>query len=66
MLELGMRLRLHISIAIAIEWLKEVEHLQALINANEGYEVEQRPEVNGEGSNSDAANQTADTRTDEN
>ena len=45
---------------------KEVEHLQALINANEGYEVEQRPEVNGEGSNSDAVNQTADTRTDEN
>ena len=45
---------------------KEVEHLQALINANEGYEVEQRPEVNGEGSNLDATNQMADTRTDEN
>ena len=45
---------------------KEVEHLRALISANEGYEVEQRPEVNGEGSNSDATNQTADTRTDEN
>ena len=45
---------------------KEVEHLQSLINANEGYEVEQRPEVNGEGSNSDAANQTDDTRTDAN
>ena len=45
---------------------KEVEHLRALINANEGYEVEQRPEVNGEGSNLDATNQMADTRTDEN
>ena len=45
---------------------KEVEHLQALINANEGYEVEQRPEVNGEGSNSEAANQTDDTRTNAN
>ena len=45
---------------------KEVEHLRALISANEGYEVEQRPEVNGEGTNSDTANQTADTRTDEN
>ena len=45
---------------------KEVEHLRALISANEGYEVEQRPEANGEGSNSDAANQTDDTRTDAN
>ena len=45
---------------------KEVEHLQALINVNEGYEVEQRPEVNGEGSNLDATIQMADTRTDEN
>ena len=45
---------------------KEVEHLRALISANEGYEVEQRPEVNGEGSNLDATNQMADTRTDEN
>ena len=45
---------------------KEVEHLQALINANEGYEVEQRPEANGEGSNLDETNQMSDTRTDEN
>ena len=45
---------------------KEVEHLRALISANEGYEVEQRPEVNGEGYNLDATNQMADTRTDEN
>ena len=45
---------------------KEVEHLQALINANEGFGVEQRPEANGEGSNLDETNQMADTRTDEN
>ena len=45
---------------------KEVEHLQALINANEGYEVEQRPEANGEGSNLDETNQMSNTRTDEN
>ena len=45
---------------------KEVEHLQALINANEGFEVEQRPEANGEGSNLDETNQMSNARTGEN
>ena len=47
---------------------KEVEQLRMLISANERYEAEseQRPEANGEGSNSEAANQTDDTRTNAN
>ena len=47
---------------------KEVEQLRMLISANERYEAEseQRPEANGEGSNSETANQTDDTRTNAN
>ena len=47
---------------------KEVEQLRMLISANERYEAEseQRPEANGEGSNSEAANQMDDTRTNAN
>ena len=47
---------------------KEVEELRMLISANERYEAEseQRPEANGEGSNSETANQTDDTRTNAN
>ena len=45
---------------------KEVEHLQALINANEGFGAEQRPEADGEGSNLDETNQMSNARTGEN